>query len=158
MSSLAQRVPLVGQNLLTLQDRMSSPLFCGRFDVVLIVRLLISTFLFPNFDVQNNFHIKRYSVFTSIYVVSACFIRNRNCLFFVSTWIHPLLWVTHVYLVFCVVVFVLFVIVLCVVPNVACVSMLSSLDLSFGFHMRLFIDGYLHLLTNTDTKYEFHIR
>ena len=53
---------------------------------------------------------------------------NRNCLPFASTWVHiDSVYNAH-FCSFCVVCWVLFVFVLCLVPTVVCVSVLSILD------------------------------
>ena len=87
-----------------------------------------------------------------------------NCLSLVNTWVHPRFYgdsCCFIYLVFCVVFFILFVFVVCLMSKVVCVSGLLlfcvlcpksslSLDCSFGFLLRLFKQKYM--LKGSDNK------
>ena len=75
-------------------------------------------------------------------------IRNRNFLPFVSTWVHSQKFGAIqllIVLVFCVVFFfILFVFILCLVPNVGCITDLSIIDWPFGsYNIYLFAMTYL---------------
>ena len=87
-----------------------------------------------------------------------------NCLSLVNTWVLPRFYgdsCCFIYLVFCVVFFILFVFVVCLMSKVVCVSGLLlfcvlcpksslSLDCSFGFLLRLFKQKYM--LKGSDNK------
>jgi hypothetical protein len=82
-----------------------------------------------------------------------CRIRKRNCLLsFTSTWIHPwisvgsILFIHLTFFVCCVVFSVLFVIILCLLPNVYCVSGLSILHWPFGLILYAQVKYFLNVV------------
>jgi hypothetical protein len=74
-----------------------------------------------------------------------CFIRNRNCLTFVNTWVH----MNCILLVFLCLVFLFF--VFCLVANVACVSGLFIPHCPFSCFQSLFKEVYCIWDLNTSS-------